>query len=231
MMKKYRWAALVAVSGLLLPGGLATADMFGGDVVVLTQILANALSQLAELKSIVSSGSDTLGLMQSINRGMNDSLAMAQTLGMHVDPGLYGQVNGVGQASVMVEQLFGRAAPSPLQPVQRNTDQVVAETLAFNSELYAYTDQLDQVGETIKGDSHAVSPGGAAKLTAESVGVLIHVLNQQMRASGQGLKLQAQTLALENMREKKQTEEYLKESQVLQAQMESVPVDFEFPRF
>ena len=32
------------------------ADMFGGDVVVLTQILANAVQQLAQLKQIMDSG-------------------------------------------------------------------------------------------------------------------------------------------------------------------------------
>ena len=35
------------------------ADIFGGDVVVLTQILANAIQQLIQLRQILSTGSDT----------------------------------------------------------------------------------------------------------------------------------------------------------------------------
>jgi hypothetical protein len=216
---------------ILTPIPTARADIFGADVVVLSQILVNALSQLAELRAILKNGGDTLGLLQSINQGINDSLAMAQTLGIHIDPGLYGQVASVGQGEALISQLFGQVSNSPLAPVQRNTDQAVAEAITFNHDLYAYTDQLDQVGETIKMDSHLVSPGGAGKLTAESIGVLIHVMNEQMRATGQGLKLQAQTLALENMRQKQETEEYLQEGQVLRQQMISAQVDFELPRF
>jgi hypothetical protein len=199
---------------IVTPVSNVRADLFGGDVAVLSQILLNDIQQLAQLKAIFQNGGDTLGLLQAINQGINDSLMMAQNLGIHVDPGLYGPV-----------------VDSPLAPVQRNTDQAVAESMAFNHDLYAYTDQLDTVGETIKTDSHAVSPGGAAKLTAESMGILIHVMNEQMRATGQGLKLQTQTLALENMRQKQQTQEYLQEGQILQQQMTSAKADFELPRF
>jgi hypothetical protein len=216
---------------ILVPFREVNADIFGADVAVLTQILANALSQLAELRAILQNGGDTLGLLQSINQGINDSLMMAQTLGIHIDPGLYGQVASVGEGTALITQLFGQVTNSPLAPVQRNTDQAVAEVITFNHDLYTYTDQLDQVGETIKMDSHLVSPGGAGKLTAESIGVLIHVMNEQLRATGQGLKLQAQTLALENMRQKSETEEYLQEGQILQQQMTSAQVDFELPRF
>jgi hypothetical protein len=235
MREKWRskWVitALALMVTLVVPIHESVADMFGGDDLILTQILANALEQYSELKSIFQSGSDTLGLLQSINQGINDSLLMAQTLGIHIDPGLYGQVSSVSQGTALISQLFGGVTNSPLAPVQQNTDQAVAEAITFNHDLYAYTDQLDQVGETIKTDSHLVSPGGAGKLTAESIGVLIHVLNQQMRATGQGLKLQSQTLALQNMKDKAATQEYLEEGQILQQQMTSAQADFQFPRF
>ena len=215
----------------LIPIRDTSADMFGADIPILLNILANGISQLAEMKSILQNGGDTLGLLQAINAGINDSLMVAQNLGLRVDPGLYGQVANVSQGMNLVQQLFGSPVNSPLYKVQTNTDQAVAEAVTFNHDLYDYTEQLDEVGETIKTDSHLVSPGGAAKLTAESVGILIHVMNEQMRATGQGLKLQAQTLALENMREKAETQEYLQEAKILQNQMQSAQVDFEFPRF
>ena len=209
----------------------ANADMFGGDVLVLTQILTQAIAQLAELKQILQSGSDTLGLLQDINRGINDSLRMAQTLGIRVDPGLYRDLRQVDDAARAVETLFGKPVDSPLQPVQHNTDQTVAEAISFNNDLNEYAARLDQVGEEIKSYSHEASPGGAAKLTAESLGVVIHVLNQQLRASGQGLKLQAQALAIQNKKEKDQTSQYLKEGKLLQAKMTALNPTFELPRF
>lgn len=227
-----KFSRLVLVLGLLLqfPFG-ARADMFGGDVVVLTQILQQTILQLAQLRNILQSGKDTLGLLEDINRGINDSLHMAETLGIRIDPGIYRDLRTIDQTTRALEQIYGHVVDSPLATVQRNTDQTVAEAISFNNELNEYTQRLDRIGEEIKSYSHAVSPGGAQKLTAESLGVLIHVMNQQMRATGQGLKLQAQAMAVQNKKEKDQTEQYLKEGQNLRARMISVNPSFEVPRF
>ena len=64
----------------------------------------------------------------------------------------------------------------------------------MNNSIYDYTAQLDKIGEEIKQYSHAVSPGGAQKLTAQSLGVVVHVMNEQLRATATGLKMQAQTI-------------------------------------
>jgi len=205
--------------------------MFGGDVVVLTQILQQTSLQLAQRRNILQSGKDTLGLLEDINRGINDSLHMAETLGIRIDPGIYRDLRTIDQTTHALQQIYGRVVDSPLATVQRNTDQTVAEAISFNNELNEYAQRLDRIGEEIKAYSHAVSPGGAQKLTAESLGVLIHVMNQQMRATGQGLKLQAQAMAVQNKKEKDQTEQYLKEGQNLRERMISVNPSFEVPRF
>ncbi len=230
-MKKILMAiGLFAVVSLSFPEP-ANADFFGGDLVILAQILTQTIAQLAELKQIFQNGNDTLGLLQDINRGINDSLNLARTLGIRVDPGLYKDLRQVDDAARAVETIFGKPVDSLLLPVQHNTDQTVAEAISFNNDLNEYAGRLDQIGEDIKSYSHAASPGGAAKLTAESLGVVIHVLNQQLRASGQGLKLQAQALALQNKKDKDQTGQYLKEGQLLQAKMSSLNPTFTVPRF
>jgi len=220
------------VLGLLLPAPrTAHADIWGADVAVLAQILANAVQQLAQLQQILGQSSDTLGLLREVNRGINDSLAMAETLGVRIDPGLYRELRGVDQALNTVETVFGRAVDSQVAKVQRNTDQTVAEALTFNNELNDYTQKLDRIGEEIKTYSHSVSPGGAAKLTAQSLGVMIHVLNQQIRATGQGLKLQAQAMAVQNKQEKDKTSQYLAEGKRLKAKMKTIAAGFDTPRF
>ena len=139
---------------LLLPISFeARGDMFGGDVAVLTQILVQTDSgSWRELKSILQNGSDTLSLLQDINRGINDSLRMADTLGLRIDPGLYRDLRKVDQAAHALEQLYGRPIDSPVATVQRNTDQTVAEAISFNNELNEYAQNLDRVGEDIKAD-------------------------------------------------------------------------------
>jgi uncharacterized protein YoxC len=207
-MKQYT-RALALIFGIIFTNPFAAkADMFGADVAVLAQILQNAVLQLAQLKSLLQSGQDT-----------------------RIDPGLYRELKNVDQALAGVEKTYGRPVDSPLAPVQRNTDQTVAEAISFNNEINEYTAKLDRIGEEIKSYSHAVSPGGAAKLTAESMGVVIHVMNQQMRATGQGLKLQAQAMAIQNKKEKDQTQQYLNESQNLKNRMTAINPTFEVPRF
>lgn len=222
----------IVVVGFLLPVSFpARGDMFGGDIAILTQILGQAIRQLAELKSILQNGKDTLDLMRDINRGINDSLQMADTLGLRIDPGLYRDLRQVDEALRAVEQLYGRPIDSPVATVQRNTDQTVAEAISFNNDLNEYAKNLDRVGEEIKRYSHSVSPGGAMKLTAQSLGVLIHVADQQLRATGQSLKLQAQAMAIQNKREKDSTEQYVKEGRALQGRMTSLTANFDVPRF
>ncbi len=229
-MKKYLCMILIIVTAGLAPNS-ASADFWGGDVVILTQILAQTIAQLAQLKAILKNGGDTLGLLEEVNKGINDSLNLASTLGIRVDPGLYKNLRDVGGALSLVENVFGRAVDSPLATSQRNTDRTVAEAISFNNELDDYTRNLDRVGEDIKIYSHQVSPGGAAKLTAESMGVMIHVMNQHIRATGQGLKLQAQALAMQNKHEKDQTNEYLNQASTLKRKMMSLEAPFEIPRF
>jgi uncharacterized protein YoxC len=209
----------------------AKADIWGADVAVLLEILANALQQLVQLKALFKNGDDTLDLLRDINRGINDSLYMAETLGLRVDPGIYRELKNVDQSVQSLEKIYGIVTDSKLATVQRNTDQTVAEAITFNNDLNDYAYKVDQIGEEIKRFSHSVSPGGAAKLTAESLGVVIHVMNQQMRAQGQGLKLQAQSMAVQNKKDKDQTDQYLREGQNLRNKMIALNPEFKVMRF
>ena len=207
------------------------ADMFGGDVVVLVQILSNAVQQLIQLKQIMQGGQDSLNLMKDINRGINDSLNMIRTIYPNADPGLYKEWEKVQQAITGIEKIYGVVVPSGEAPIQRDTDQSVAEAIALNNSIYKYTKDIDEIGEAIKQYSHSVSPGGAQKLTAQSMGVMLNVMNQSLRAQATGLKIQAQTLALQNHKDKELTRHTIENASVLSASMKSQDVSFEMPRF
>lgn len=209
----------------------ARADMFGGDVAVLTQILANAIQQLAQLQQILRSGQDTLGLMREINRGINDSLGLARTISPNLDPGIYKNWETVQTALGQLEMIYGVADSSLNQRVYKDTDQSVAEAVQLNNSIFDYTKKIDEIGETVKNASHDVSPGGAQKLTAQTLGVMLHLMNQNLRTQGTGLKLQAQAMALQNKKEKDSTREYLSHANALKAAMKNEKTEFKVPRF
>ena len=229
-MKKKMLAVICALSLVLLPVP-SNGDMFGGDVAVLVQILANALKQLVELQQLLENGKDTLGLLRDINRGINDSMAVLDTLSPYIDPGLYKELKKVQAIALHLQDAYGAVVDSPEAKVQSDTDEVVAEGIAMNNSIFDYTAQLDKIGEEIKQYSHAVSPGGAQKLTAQSLGVMVHVMNEQLRATATGLKMQAQAMAVQNRKEKTETAEYLSQMHTLQNAMQRNDINFQFPRF
>ena len=209
---------------------VARADMFGGDLAFLAQILSTAVQQLAQLRSLLQNGQDSLNLLHDINQGINDSLNLIKTISPNVDPGLYKDWEKVSDALRKIEAIYGIAVQSPSYQAQRDTDESVAEAVALNNSIFKYTKQIDDIGELIKRQSHSVSPGGAAKLTAESLGVLLHVQNEILRTQATGLKLQAQSMALQNRKDKEQTRQMVSGADNLMAAMANQKPAFKLPR-
>lgn len=209
----------------------ARADMFGGDVAVLVQILSNAIQQLQQLQRMVGTASDNLALVREINRGINDSLGMMQTIAPYKETGIYKDWDKVSSALEGLKNVYGSVAPSKIASMQEHTDQNIAEAITLNNSIYAYTKDIDQIGETIKQYSHAVSPGGAQKLTAESLGVMLNVMNESLRAQATGLKIQAQTLAVQNQKDKEYVRHVVDSSQKLSVALKAQDTQFKLPRF
>lgn len=221
----------IFMAALIFISPPAKADMFGGDLVYLAQILANTIKQLVELKNIVETGKDQLDLLREINRGINDSLRLAQTIDPNIDPGIYKDWQNVGDALQKLQTIYGVVTDSPEATVYRNTDQQVAEAVNMNNDIYKYTASIDELGEAIKDYSHDVSPGGAQKLTAQTLGVMLQVMNQSLRTQATGLKLQAQTMAVQNKKEKDSTKQYLETANTLRVAMKKEKIQFTAPRF
>lgn len=228
-MKKLFLIGIAALS--IITPTVSRADVFGGDVVILTQILANAVKQLIELKNIIDTGRSQLGLLRDINRGLNDSLNLARTLNPNIDPGLYKDWQNTADAINKLQNIYGIVTESPDSRVYRDTDQVAAEAVNLNNDVYEYTREIDELSETIKDFSHVVSPGGAQKLTAQTLGIMLQVMNQSLRTQATGLKLQAQSIALQNKKDKDSTKEYLATASTLKTAMKTEKIQFKAPRF
>lgn len=228
MMKKFITICMILLISFSHP---AKADMWGGDLVYLAQILANTIKQLVELKSIVETSRNQLDLLREINRGINDSLRLAQTIDPNINPGIYKDWQNVDDALQKLQTIYGIVTNSTESTIYRNTDQQVAEAVNLNNDIYKYAANIDELGEVIKNYSHEVSPGGAQKLTAQTLGVMLQVMNQSLRTQATGLKLQAQTMAFQNKKEKDSTRQYLETANTLRAAMKKEVIQFKAPRF
>lgn len=207
MSLKKRIIAITLCFALALPQP-AKADIFGGDVAVLVQILAQAIKQLYELQRIVSTGQDTLTLMRDINRGIRDGLAVIRIINPKFNPGLYGSLDTVDQVQRAIEDLYGAIPQTSEYRLQEAQDKSVSESIAMNGTLFQYADSVDNETKRIIDHAQKVSPQGAGKLTAESIAILIGVTTQVLRTNSMMLKMMGQNMALSNRKEKLQATQF-----------------------
>jgi hypothetical protein len=212
-MKNGKWRSRVAM--LLIASSLslanptpARADFFGGDLPLLASILAQAIQQLSQLRSILGSGQDTLGLLRDVNNGIRDAMSIMRTMNRTIQPGALSQFQTVDETLRAVQELYGMVPHTAESKQQSFTDQSVSEGITVHNQAFTYADQVDPEAERIKDYSRNVSPAGAAKLTAQSIGVLINVMNQVLRTDATMLKIMSENLALQNRHEKLNSEQF-----------------------
>lgn len=186
----------------------AKADLFGGDVAVLAQILANAIQQLAQLREILSTGNDTLGLLRDINRGIRDGLTVLQMINPKFNPGIYGSLETADQVLKVIDDLYGKIPQTAELRLQQAQDLSASEKISMNGTLFRFADEADAEGKRIFIHSQDVSPQGAAKLTAQSLAVLIGVTTQVLRTNSMMLKSMGENMALQNRRDKMQSQQF-----------------------
>lgn len=222
---------VLALSVLCLPYQKAKADFWGGDTLVLTQILTNSIEQLYQLMEIVNSARDNLELIQDINRGINDSLHLAKTSRIDLEAGLGRHILSITDSQHRVKSLYGSAVNSKLSQLQNHIDKLTAEGISQNSHAMAHANTMDPIGEQIKTASHTVSPGGAQKLTAEGIGVMLHTLNESLRTQATGVNIMAQNMARNNYVDKEQTKAMIDSAKQLKVAMRQQRSEFITPRF
>jgi hypothetical protein len=205
-LRKSIIAGIVAVS-LLLPRPVK-ADLWGGDLVFLAQILANSIQQLVQLKQILGTGMDTIGLMRDINRGIRDGLSIIQIINPRFNPGLYGNLETADRVLAVITDLYGHIPQTSEYRLQEAQDRSVSESIAMNGTLFRYADQVDEESRRIINHSQSVSPQGAAKLTAQAIAILIGVTTQTLRANSMMLKMMGENMALNNRKEKLQSAQF-----------------------
>ncbi len=214
----------------MLTPSLARADLFGGDVVVLTQILVQTIQTVTQLKAILSNGQDNLNLLRDINSGVRSGLDVIRIINPKFNPGVYGDLNNADAVLRAIQDIYGAVPKGMDQDLMNSQDQSVAEVISMNRNLYDYADSVDRERERILYHSQVVSPQGAGKLQNQALGVLIGVTTQLLRTQSQMLKLLAQNMAMQNRKEKIQTQEFQENYKTLSDDLKSIPMDTSLPR-
>jgi len=208
----------------------AKADLWGGDVVVLTQILAQSIQTVIQLKSVLENGKDTLSLLRDINSGVRSGLDAIRILNPNFNPGVYGNLNDADSVLRAVQDLYGTVPHGMDEGLMTAQDQSVAEVISMNRNLYDYADQVDRERDKIIYHASVVSPQGAGKLQGQALGVLIGVMTQLLRTQSQMLKIMGQNMAMENRKEKLSTQNFQQNYRNLSDGFKSLPAETSLPR-
>lgn len=224
-MKKgiVRSFAILSICFTLLVPRPARADFFGGDLVILSQILIQTIQQLTQLRQIFATGRDTMELIQEINEGIREAMGIIRTMNTTIQPGVWGQLQDPDQVLRAIQQIYGTIPRTPEARMQQLNDQSVAEAITLHNQAFQYAAMVDPEAERIKDYSRGVSPQGAGKLTAQSLGVLIHVTNQVLRTNAAMLKIMSENLALQNRREKVNSEQFRMQYEGISSAMSASP--------
>jgi hypothetical protein len=208
----------------------ANADLFGGDVAVLMQILVQAIQTVVQLKSILETGTDTLDLLRDVNAGVKSGLSLIQIINPHFNPGVYGNLNDANSVLRAIEDVYGKTPDGADQDLIKSQDQSVAETISMNRNVYDFADQVDRERDRILFHADQVSPQGAGKLQNQAIAVLIGVSTQILRTQSQLLKLMAQNMAMTNRKEKFQSQQMRENYEGLSNGFKNLPSGSGLPR-
>lgn len=207
------------------------ADLWGGDVVVLTQILSNAIQQLIRLREIVGTARNNLEMVRNINRGLTDILSLMRTVYPDSELDLYKDWDDVNTALRKAEEIYGHAINSKDAMAQGHLDRSIVEAMIMYNKITKHSRHIDKVGESIKSQSLRTSPKGAARLTAQGIGVGLHIQNQNLRTQSALLKLEAQNSAMKNKKDKDETRFFLDSAKKLKDAMKTHNPTYKTPRF
>lgn len=228
-IKKWRLSGIVFAAAMLI-SPVARADLFGGDVAVLMQILAEQIKQYYQLKSIIDNGKGQLNLLRNINAGIDNSMALIKTLPI-TDEKVWAEVTRFEQAVNRIRDIYGQIPKSPEEALHVIHDNTVAESLKMANDFKKYSEVQEKNSEIMAAQSRLASPKGAARMQAATSAEILRSLSQLLRLNTQLLKLQSEQLAMNNKKSKDVVSNFQRVNSDLGKGFSNFKLDMKLSRF
>lgn len=192
---KFRNLSLVLVVLFACPP--ARADIWGADVGVLVQILAEDIQQLLQLEQMVQQGQNASDYLHALNAGIENSIGLLQSLPVK-DERILADLRQFQGALRSVNDVYGVVPNSQEATMQTLHDQTIAESLRMATSFKDYSDTQEQNSIIMEAQSREASPKGAARMQVETSAQILRSLSQLIRLNTQMLKLQSEQFAMNN---------------------------------
>lgn len=193
----------------LMHGTIARADLFGGDVAVLSQILSNAIQQLATMQQTLGVMQGNADLLKEANRDIQNALSEIYAIQDLVrDTTSIGKIKDPNELLIRLKGVYGRLPRLGNLDGYTFSDQVAGNGLGVDNDTYEHAHKIDDAGVKLQAQAKDASPGKAQQLSAQAQAVSLNALAQIERSSATSVRIAATSLAIQNQHEKDRAETF-----------------------
>ena len=172
----------------ILPIKKVKADMFGGDLVFLAQILIQAIEQVSLLTQIIGTAQDTVSILEEMNRGIQEVLRLSETAHIPLPPFVFEKAKEIKTATEEAKRIYGDISnKAPL--FTRIHFESGKEALFLSQDAFEYSSLLDEQANRIKSSAITASQSAATKLSAQALGVILHAVSHSNRIEAKQLEI------------------------------------------
>ena len=164
--------------------------IFGEDIPFLIQLIAHAIHQISQLQSIIGNGKEMVGLLNEMNDGVKQVLLLGETAHAPLPPQTLSEARQIDGAMRRASAMYG-VLPGDSPFYARSQYQSGVEGLHLSQDAFDYATFLDRQGGQVKSAAVGSSMATATRLTAESLGVLLHAVSHQSRLQAKQLEIQS----------------------------------------
>ncbi len=196
----------------------AKADIWGADVGVLLQILVQSIQTVAQLQSVLRTARETTAILDEMNRGVKEVLRLANTAHIPLPPQVYETADRIDEAVRLAHAQYG--FPPDRAPLKdRNEFRNGIEGLFISQDAFDYSTFLDRAGEQVKSSAVLANQASATRLTAETLGVVVHAISHSNRIQAKTLQIESTKRLEESARSAAQFESFMDTGDSLRRQM------------
>ncbi len=208
--------------------------MFGADAAImvpyLIEIIAQAVKQYQQMRTIYENARNHKEMFRSINDGLNEAITLLESLPIE-DEKILSELKSFKRAMSEVEKLYGAVPKGKEELLIKLHDETVAESIKIWNSLQLYAKAQEQNSRRISRQAISASPKGAARVNVQTNAAILHTLNQLLKVNGQMLKLQSEKLAYTNKAAKESNFHYQKVTDDLSKSFKNFDANFETPKF
>jgi hypothetical protein len=172
----------------------ARADFWGGDIPLLTQIVANTLNTLYELRK-------QSGMLDDELAGIKDRIQRIQTISEVVQPSSWDQWRDPREALRRLKIIYQTLPPEYRSEKADEIESELSKAMNMVARLVPEANTTFRSGKELERRGADASPGVASKLTASGIGTLVAMEAQNQVIQSHITTLLAQMLANANEKE------------------------------